>query len=124
MTASTAPGFVIDDLSLDPYAHGFGQTPDGRTFTFQVRNHLLHVEVYRPGLSTTVPDTADVAGTADLSIVDIDVADERSVIAAVRDAVTDTEHRLDHLRVESPLSTWLHRITSLLDRREPSHARC
>ncbi|WP_278313088.1 hypothetical protein [Lolliginicoccus levis] len=124
MTADTASGFVIDDLSLDPYAHGFGQTPDGRTFTFQVRNHLLHVEVYRPGLSTTVPDTTDVAGAADLSIVDIDVADERSVVAAVRDAVTDTEHRLDHARAESALASWLHRVTSLLVWREPSHSSC
>lgn len=124
MTAGTASGFVIDDLSLDPYAHGFGQTPDGRTFTFQVRNHLLHVEVYRPGLSTTVPDTTDVAGAADLSIVGIEVADERSVVAAVRDAVTDTEHRLDHARPESAVSSWLHRVAALLERREPSPGAC
>lgn len=112
---SAAPAFVIDDLSPGPNAHGFGQTGRGRTFAFQVRNsalhrRTLHVEVYRADLETTVPDSADVEASVDRPVVDVDLGDERSIAAAVRDAVSDAEtiaaQRDDGHGVRALLSRW------------------
>ena len=48
---------------------------------------MLVVEVYRPRLSGPVPQAEDVVAVATRKLVDIDLADERSLAAAVRDAV-------------------------------------
>lgn len=45
------------------------------------------VEVYRPRLSGPVPQADEVVATAVRSLVDIDLTDERSLSAAVRDSV-------------------------------------
>ncbi|WP_099021373.1 hypothetical protein [Mycolicibacterium palauense] len=79
--------FVIEDLSAGINASGFGQLGDGRSFSFFVEHQQLVVEVYRPRLSGPVPQAEDVVATATRGLVDIDLADERSVAAAVRDAV-------------------------------------
>ena len=47
----------------------------------------LLVEVYRPRLSGPVPQAEDVVAVATRKLKDIDVTDERSLAAAVRDAV-------------------------------------
>ena len=47
----------------------------------------LVVEVYRPRLSGPVPQAEDVVAVATRKLTDIDVTDERSLSAAVRDAV-------------------------------------
>ncbi|GGC58393.1 hypothetical protein [Hoyosella rhizosphaerae] len=120
MTADNTSVFVIDDLSLDPYAHGFGQSPDGRTFSFQVRHRTLHVEVYRADFETTVPDTSDVECVVDTSVADIDVSDERSVAAAVRDAVADAENTI-HQERTAPVWSFLNWLTSGRDRRVLTH---
>ena len=48
---------------------------------------MLVVEIYRPRLDGPVPHEEDVVATASRKLTDIDVTDERSVSAAVRDAV-------------------------------------
>ncbi len=81
------PEFVIEDMLTGVFASGFGQTEEGRGFSFHIENQLLVVEVYRAGLIGLVPQAEDVVATSSRSLVDIDVTDERSLAAAVRDEV-------------------------------------
>lgn len=85
-------GFAVEDMSTDVFsgkvlASGFGQVGDGRSFAFRIERQWLLVEVYRPRLSGPVPQPEDVVATERRSVVDIDVSDERSLAAAVRDSV-------------------------------------
>lgn len=80
--------FAIEDISTGVHASGFGMLAGGRSFSFHVEDRQsLVVEVYRPRLSGPVPLEEDVVATAVRSVIDIDLTDERSLSAAVRDAV-------------------------------------
>lgn len=91
MDADEAAQFVLEDLTVGAYAHGFGRNPDGEVFAFRVRRSTLRVEVYRHDLETDVPDSSDVVATAEFAVTDVDLTDERSVAAVVRDAVATAE---------------------------------
>ncbi len=80
--------FAIEDISTGLFASGFGQVGDGRSFSFHVERQVLLVEVYRPRLSGPVPQEEDVVAAATRKLTDVDVYDERSMAAVVRDAVT------------------------------------
>jgi hypothetical protein len=79
--------FAIEDIITGVHASGFGQVGDGRSFSFHIEKQMLVVEVYRPRISGPVPQAEDVVAVASRKLIDIDVTDERSVSAAVRDAV-------------------------------------
>jgi hypothetical protein len=79
--------FAIEDITTGVHASGFGQVGDGRSFSFHIEKQMLVVEVYRPRLPGPVPQAEDVVATASRKLTDIDLTDERSVAAAVRDAV-------------------------------------
>lgn len=81
--------FVIEDISTGTHASGFGQVGDGRSFAFRVERQTLMVEVYRPRLVGPVPQAEDVMAVATRNLAHIDVSEERSLAAAVRDAVAD-----------------------------------
>jgi hypothetical protein len=86
------PEFAIEDMwvgvfSTKVLASGFGQVGDGRSFAFRVEGQWLVVEIYRPRLSGPVPQPEDVVATVRRNVVDVDIADKRSLAAAVRDAV-------------------------------------
>ncbi len=83
---------VFEDISTGINASGFGTLPDGRTFAFGVveRQYLI-VEVYRPRLTGPVPQAEDVVASASRSCRGIDLADEPSLAAAVRDAIAGAE---------------------------------
>jgi hypothetical protein len=83
--------FAIEDITTGVHASGFGQVGDGRSFSFHVEKQILIVEVYRPRLSGPVPQEEDVVAVATRKLIDIDLTDERSVSAAVRDAVADAQ---------------------------------
>jgi hypothetical protein len=83
--------FAIEDMSTGVYASGFGQVGDGRSFSFHVERQTLFVEVYRPRLPGPVPQAADVVAASTRSLAHVDMADERSLAAAVRDAVADAQ---------------------------------
>ncbi len=51
----------------------------------------LLVEIYRPRINGLVPQPEDVVATAQRNVVDVDITDERSLGAAVRDAVAVAE---------------------------------
>ena len=79
--------FAIEDITTGLHASGFGQEGDGRSFSFHIEKQMLFVEVYRPRLSGPVPQAEEVVAVASRKLTDIDLTDERSVSAAVRDAV-------------------------------------
>jgi hypothetical protein len=79
--------FAIEDITTGLHASGFGQVGDGRSFSFHIEKQVLVVEVYRPRISGPVPQAEDVVAVASRKLTDIDLTDERSVSAAVRDAV-------------------------------------
>ncbi len=84
---SGVPGFVVEDISTGVFASGYGQVGDGRTFSFHVENRSLVVEVYRPRLAGPVPQDEDIVAKSSRSLVDVDLTDQRSLAAAVRDLV-------------------------------------
>ena len=79
--------FAIEDITTGVHASGFGQVGDGRSFSFHIERQVLMVEVYRPRLTGLVPQAEDVVAVATRRLTVIDLTDERSVAAAVRDAV-------------------------------------
>ena len=79
--------FAIEDITTGVHASGFGQVGDGRSFSFHIERQLLVIEIYRPRLSGIVPAEEDVVALASRKLTDIDLTDERSISAAVRDAV-------------------------------------
>jgi hypothetical protein len=83
--------FAIEDINTGVHASGFGQVGDGRSFSFHIEKQMLVVEVYRPRLSGPVPLDEDVVAAASRKLIDIDLTDERSVAAAVRDTVAAAE---------------------------------
>jgi hypothetical protein len=83
--------FAIEDITTGVHASGFGQVGDGRSFSFHIEKQMLVVEVYRPRITGLVPQAEDVVATASRKLTDIDLTDERSVAAAVRDAVADAQ---------------------------------
>lgn len=83
--------FVVEDVTAGVHANGFGHFGDGRTFAFFSRHNELVVEIYRPRLRGPVPQPEDVMAVATRRLTEIDVTDERSLVAAVRDAVADAQ---------------------------------
>jgi len=83
--------FEIEDISTGLHASGFGRVGDGRTFSFRVERLVLVVEVYRPRLAGPVPQSEDVVAVSNRDLSHVDVTDERSLVAAVRDAVADAQ---------------------------------
>jgi hypothetical protein len=81
--------FAVEDISTGIFASGYGQVGDGRSFSFHIERLSLVVEVYRQRLAGPVPQAEDVVARSVRSLVDIDLTDERSLTAAVRDSVAN-----------------------------------
>lgn len=79
--------FAVEDITPGIFASGYGQVGDGRSFSFHIEHRSLIVEIYRPGLVAPVPQAEDVVARAVRNVLDIDLTDERSLAAAVRDSV-------------------------------------
>ena len=73
---SADKGFAIEEIATGLHASGFGQLSE-----------VLVVEIYRSRLAGPVPQVEDIVATATRKLTDIDLFDERSLAAAVRDAV-------------------------------------
>lgn len=80
--------FLIEELSTGLFASGFGWLADGRAFAFRVHRAHLDLEVYRLRLAGPVPLPEDVVATAHRPVCGVDLDDERSLSAAVRDAIS------------------------------------
>ena len=83
--------FTIEDISTGLHASGFGRVGDGRTFSFHLERHVLMVEIYRPRHAVPVPHAEDVVAVASHNVAHVDINDERSLAAAVRDAVAEAQ---------------------------------
>lgn len=83
--------FAIEDMTAGIFASGYGQVGDGRSFSFHIEHFSLVVELYRPRLAGPVPQAEDVVARTVRGLVDIDLTDERSLGAAVRDSVAGAE---------------------------------
>jgi hypothetical protein len=83
--------FEVEDIWTGLHASGFGRVGDGRTFSFRVERQTLVVEVYRPRVAGPVPQVEDVVAVSNRDLTHVDVTDERSLVAAVRDAVADAQ---------------------------------
>jgi hypothetical protein len=79
--------FAIEDITTGLHASGFGQVGDGRSFSFYVEKQVLVVEVYHPRITGPVPQAEDVVAAANRRLTDVDLFDERSLSAVVRDTV-------------------------------------
>lgn len=90
--------FEFEDITTGVHASGFGQVGDGRSFSFHVERQHLVVEVYHPRLRHPVPDADDIVAVSARKLTDFDVTDERSLAAAVRDAVADAQPVARHGR--------------------------
>ena len=88
---SISTEFAIEDITTGVHASGFGQVGDGRSFSFHIERHALVVEVYRPRLTGLVPQAEDVVAVGSRRLTDIDLTDERSLSAAVRDTVAGAQ---------------------------------
>ncbi|MFD0360064.1 hypothetical protein ACFQZZ_01195 [Nocardia sp. GCM10030253] len=89
MKADHPSGFAIDDITVGPFAHGFGSTADGRPYAFRTVRSTVVLEIYRADLDSDVPGPEDVVAVAQARVTDIDLDDERSVVALVRDMIPD-----------------------------------
>ncbi|MGW4249538.1 hypothetical protein [Nocardia sp. NPDC004722] len=87
LVAEHTAGFTVEDVTVGRYAHGFGMTGDGRSFAFRTHRATLRVEIYRADLEAAVPAPEDVDAVALAPVTDIDLDDERSVVALVRDLI-------------------------------------
>ncbi len=83
--------FFVEDVYTGVFASGFGRGGDGRSFAFHTEKNLLVVELYRPRLAGPVPQAEDVVAVATRRLTNIDLTDECSVIAAVRDLVATAQ---------------------------------
>lgn len=107
-------GFSADEVTTGPYAHGFGRTGDGRSFAFRTVKATLQLEVYRPDLDTEVPGPEDVVAVAEASVSDIDLDDERSVVALVRDLLPAAAAPPGGRNVPT-VRAWLARLGSVIE---------
>ncbi|WP_216902008.1 hypothetical protein [Nocardia alni] len=91
MSTDPPSGFVLEDLTVGSFAHGFGTTDDGRPFAFRTVRTILTLEIYRPDLDADVPGPEDVVAVARTPVTDIDLDDARSVEALVCDLLPVAE---------------------------------
>lgn len=107
--------FAIEDITCGSQAHGFGRVGDGRSFAFQIKRAVLRLEVYREGLLNQVPEHDDVVSVAELSVKDLDLEDERSVAALVRDATEEAVRHQHRPEQTTTIHAFLTRIGSIID---------
>lgn len=110
----TTPVFEMTELTTGSHAHGFGHVGDGREFAFRVRSNLALVEIYRAEAEEVFPLPEDVEATAQRSVTDVDLTDERGVQALVRDLVAQAE-ATDGGGVETTVRSFLSRLGSVMD---------
>lgn len=89
MTLADSPVFTVEVLATGVHANGLGEVGDGRTFAFRIEDSELRVAIYRAYLTELVPDESDVVAVGARPVTELDLTDERSIGAAVRDLVAD-----------------------------------
>jgi hypothetical protein len=80
-TPVSTPVFELSELTTGAHAHGFGHVGDGREFAFRVRSNLAVVEIYKADAAEAFPLPEDVEATAQRPVTDVDLTDERGLLA-------------------------------------------
>lgn len=111
----TGLGFAVEQVTTGAQASGFGSTEDNRPFAFRVHKATLYVEIYRSDLPTPVPDKSDVTAVSEQSVTEIDLTDERSIVAVVRDAVSNAADLAVGARESSAVRSFFGRVGSLIE---------
>ncbi|MET0318688.1 MAG: hypothetical protein ABW188_17830 [Rhodococcus fascians] len=112
--ASSVATFQVEQVSTGAQASGFGSTEDNRPFAFRVYKRTLYLEIYRADLPSPVPDRSDVTAVAEQSVTEIDLTDERSIVAAVRDAVGSADSLGADAKESSAVRSFLGRVGSVM----------
>ncbi len=108
--------FAVEQITTGSHASGFGRTQDDRPFAFRVSRATMLVEIYRADVLTPVPDKNDVAAVSEQSVAEIDLTDERSIIAVVREAVNSADELGAGAEKESSaIRSCLGRVGSVLE---------
>lgn len=108
-------GFAVEQVTTGSQANGFGSTDDCRPFAFRVHKSTLYLEIYRGDLTTSVPDKSDVAAVSEQSVKEIDLTDERSIVAVVRDAVNSADDVGNGSKNSSAVRSFLGRVGSVIE---------
>lgn len=106
--------FVVEEITTGAHASGFGRTDDDRPFAFRVHKSTLYLELYRADAVKQVPDRSDVTAVAEQPMTEIDLTDERSIVAAVRDAVGSAETLSAGPKDSSAVRSFLGRVDSIV----------
>ncbi|MGB3372049.1 MAG: hypothetical protein WBD41_06550 [Rhodococcus sp. (in: high G+C Gram-positive bacteria)] len=107
--------FDVEQVTTGAQASGFGSTEDNRPFAFRVYKSTLYLEIYRADLPTPVPDKSDVTAVSEQSVTEIDLTDERSIVAAVRDAVSNADDLSAGPKESSAVRSFLERVGSVFE---------
>ncbi len=114
--AASGDRFAVEQITTGSHASGFGRTQDDRPFAFRVSKATMLVEIYRADVPNPVPDKNDVAAVSEQSVAEIDLADERSIIAVVRDAINSADELGTGAEKESSaIRSFLGRVGSVLE---------
>ncbi|WP_067893934.1 hypothetical protein [Nocardia vaccinii] len=116
MSTNPGCGFSVEDITVGAFAHGFGTTEDGRSFAFRTVRATLRLEIYRTDSGAQVPGPEDVIAVARARVTDIDLDDERSVIAMVHDLIPDAVPVIpDAPRETTTVHALLLRLSAVID---------
>lgn len=111
----TSCRFVVEQVTTGAYASGFGSTEDCRPFAFRVLGSTLYLEIYRADILAPMPDKSDVTAVCEQSVTEIDLTDERSIVAVVRDAVTGADELASASKDSSAVRSFLGRVGSVIE---------
>ncbi len=106
--------FTVEHVTTGVHASGFGCAEDGRPFAFRVSKNTMYLELYRSDFETEIPEGSDVTAVSEHSVTEIDLTDERSIVAAARDAVSSAQELDAVQRDSSAVRTFLDRVDSLI----------
>ncbi|MBO0855770.1 MAG: hypothetical protein J2P18_18620 [Nocardia sp.] len=119
MESAQPPEFTLEDVTVGPFAHGYGTTAEGEPFAFRTVRTRLTLEIYRPGTPAEVPGPEDVRAVAAVAVTDVDLTDVRSVRALVRDLIPDAEPIRGPRNAGTTIRALLARMGAVLERRDP-----
>ncbi len=109
--------FILEDLTVGPFAHGFGRTAEGLPFAFRTVRSTLTLEIYRGDTATEVPGPEDVVAVAEAAVTDIDLDDARSVRALVHDLVPAALPASEQQSTTTTVRALLSRLSAVIEGR-------
>lgn len=119
METDRTSDFTLEDVTVGPFAHGFGRTDDGRPFAFRTVRATLTLEIYRRDATSDVPGPDDVTAVAATAVTDIDLDDARSVRALVHDLIPTAAPAAEPHGATTTVRALLNRLSAAIEGRRP-----